>query len=92
VDTFYDRRRQARERGEGLSDSSTLNNVQVGEAQATQAKGEASVDVGNGSFEVGEWFTLTDKDEVLDESMIPFFGDNMVNLPDLLPKDMRGGY
>jgi len=41
---------------------------------------------------VGEWFTLKDSDETLDESMLPFFGDMMVNLPDLLPKEMRGEY
>jgi len=77
VDTQFDSRNAARAQGIGLR--------QGGQEGILE-------EVGNGSFEVGEWFTLTDREEVIDDSMIPFFGDMMVNLPDLLPKEMRGGY
>jgi hypothetical protein len=80
VDTQFDRRRELRAQGIGLR-----------EKIKDDTDGEVLNDVGNGSFEVGEWFTLTDQEEVLDESMIPFFADMMVNLPDLLPGELRGG-
>jgi len=44
------------------------------------------------SIDTGSWFTLTDKEERLAESMIPFFADLVINTPDLLPKEARGGY
>jgi hypothetical protein len=79
VDTQFDRRRELRARGVGLREI------------PSQCKDEIVLnDVGNGSFEMGEWYTLSDRDEVMDQSMIPFFADKMVNLPDLLPKEMRG--
>lgn len=82
VDTQFDRRNEARAQGVGLRSAEDQD-------QDTET---VLREVGNGSFEVGEWFTLTDKEEMLDDSMMPFFGDLMVNLPDILPKDMRGGY
>jgi hypothetical protein len=78
VDTHFDRRRELRAQGVGLREI------------PSQLEDEVVLnDVGNGTFEVGEWYTLIDRDEVMDQSMIPFFADMMVNLPDLLPKEMR---
>lgn len=85
VDVEFDKRREARVKGVGLQNYKLPN-------ENSDSEKPVLADVGNGSFEVGEWFTLKDKDEVLDESMMPFLGDMMVNLPDLLPKEMRGDY
>lgn len=85
VDVEFDKRREARAKGVGLQNYKLPN-------ENSDSEKPVLADVGNGSFEVGEWFTLKDKDEVLDESMMPFLGDMMVNLPDLLPNEMRGDY
>lgn len=47
-------------------------------------------DTGSESFEVGERFIPEDKNEVLDEDEMPIFGDSVVNLLDLPPKDTQG--
>lgn len=45
--------------------------------------------VGGGVLEWGAWLELIDPLENINVSMLPFLGDMMKNIPELLPKDLR---
>ena len=44
---------------------------------------------GGGTLEWGAWLELVDPSERITASMLPFFGDMMKNLPNLLPRGHR---
>lgn len=46
--------------------------------------------VGGGGTEWGAWYELTNKDDKLTTSSIPFLCDSFVNLPSLLPASEPG--
>lgn len=46
--------------------------------------------VGGGGVEWGAWQELTQKDDKLTTSSVPFFCDSFVNLPNLLPESEPG--
>ncbi|KAF8522119.1 thioesterase-like superfamily-domain-containing protein [Hysterangium stoloniferum] len=45
--------------------------------------------VGGGTLEWGAWLELVDPSETVCPAILPFLGDMMRNLPELLPKDQR---
>ena len=46
---------------------------------------------GGGEVEWGAWYELKDERDVLRAAMLPFVADNVRNMPNLIPKEMRPG-
>jgi hypothetical protein len=45
--------------------------------------------IGGGVIEWGAWFELLDPAEKINEALLPFVGDMMKTIPELLPEDQR---
>ncbi|KAF7348235.1 hypothetical protein MSAN_01777100 [Mycena sanguinolenta] len=60
--------------------------------RADSATRTSSITIGGGGLVWGAWFELTDADERITPTAIPFLADIFVNLPSLMPRDQRNGY
>jgi hypothetical protein len=60
----------------------------VRERNRAVGRGEGST-IGGGGLEWAAWLEFTDPVERVDVAALPFLGDMMRSLPELLPKDQR---
>ena len=45
--------------------------------------------IGGGGLEWGAWLEFVDPAETINVSLLPFLGDMMMNIPELLPQEQR---